>query len=159
MRLRSLTGPIVAVLLPIICFVMLRRQPSWDNSFVAPRGHFYIVSFVALLAVVIAFTVGTAGRRVRNIKVSFLALSFISLAEMFMIHGLSTPDFLLHANHLPGISAPLSVLMATFWLWLSSLPSDYRLIGYLSRHEKYLLPVWALTLGAVGAFSAVSSII
>lgn len=116
MRFRSLIGPIAAILLPYLLFEYLRRDVSLDVEFVVPRGHFYIVSSVAILAMMIAIAVGIAGRRVRNIKVSFLALSFISLAEVFAVHGLSTPNFLLHSTHLPGISAPLSVILATLWL-------------------------------------------
>lgn len=118
-----------------------------------PSGHFYIVSAVALLAVVIAFAVGIAGRRVRNIKVSFLALAFISMAELFMVHGLSTPNLLLHPTHLPSIMAPISVIAATFWLWLSSLPSDHRIVVYFARYEKRLLPVWTLALALLGTLA------
>ncbi|WP_245909240.1 hypothetical protein [Psychrobacillus insolitus] len=69
----------------------------------------------------------------QNIKVSFLALSFISLALMFLLHGLSMPHLLLHITHLTGVAAQLSMFLATIWLWLSSLPSDNKLIAFLSQ--------------------------
>ncbi|MVP02067.1 HD-GYP domain-containing protein [Paenibacillus lutrae] len=150
MRIRSLSGPAAIILLPYLLFIFLKSQPGLDAVFVMPRGHFYIVSSVALLAFVIALAVGAAGRRMRNTKVIFLALSFISLAGIFMVHGLSTPDLLLHATHVPGVTATLSVIMATFWLWLSSYPSDNRFIVFLSQHDNILLPVWTLALALFG---------
>ena len=115
-----------------------------------PRGHFYIVSAVALLSTIIAIAVGIAGKRLRNIKVSFLALSFISLAQMFSLHGLATPHFLLPVTHLPGIAAQLRMLLATIWLWLSSLPSDHKFVEQLSQRQGMLLPVWIAVLGSFG---------
>lgn len=152
MKLRTLAGPIAGILLPYLLYEFMRRQ-AWDVSLHLPAGHFYVVSVVALLAVFIAFAVGIAGRRVRNAKVGFLALAFVSLAEVFMVHGLSTPNLMLHATHLPGVTAPLSVLLATFWLWLSALPSDHRLVRYFSRRERTLLPLWTIALAALGVAS------
>ncbi|CAI6086632.1 HD-GYP domain-containing protein [Cohnella sp. JJ-181] len=150
MNARSLIGPLAASIIPYLAFVILSRNPGLDAVFVLPGAHFYIVSSVALLAAIVAIFVGVAGRRVRNIKVSFLALSFVSLAILFMVHGLSTPNLLLHVTPLPGISAPLSVLFATLWLWLSSWHSDHPLIRFLSRRERILLPLWTVLIAVIG---------
>ncbi|MFD2331081.1 HD-GYP domain-containing protein [Cohnella sp. GCM10020058] len=150
MNARSLLGPLAASILPYVAFVVLSRNPGWDGLFVLPGAHFYIVSSVALLALIVAGFVAVAGRRVRNIKVSFLALSFVSLAVLFMVHGLSTPNFLIGATPLPKISAPLSVIFATVWLWLSSWRSDHPLIHFLSCRERLLLPLWTVLLALAG---------
>ncbi|MDG0811470.1 HD-GYP domain-containing protein [Cohnella rhizosphaerae] len=150
MNARSLLGPLAASILPYAAFVILSRNPAWDGLFVLPGAHFYIVSSVALLALVVALFVAVAGRRVRNIKVSFLALSFISLSVLFMVHGLSTPNLLLGVTALPKISAPLSVIFATVWLWLSSWRSDHPFIRFLSCRERYLLPLWTALLSLAG---------
>ena len=96
-------------------------------------GHFYIVSLVSILAAIISVAVGIAGRRIRNIQVSFLALSFLSLGLMFSIHGLSTPNFIHGFTHLPGISSQLSMLLATVWLCLSSMPSDHPIVEFFEE--------------------------
>lgn len=150
MTIRSIWGPVTAVLLPVGLFQWLSGQPSLDMALTMPRGHFYFVSSVALLAVVFAIAVGVTGSRVRNIKVQFLSLAFISLAMLFSVHGMSTPGFLLHATHLPGISAQLSVTLAAFWLYMSSLPSDHPAVRLLARRRALLLPVWSIGLGASG---------
>jgi putative nucleotidyltransferase with HDIG domain len=136
----------IAIMVPLLIFIGLKLGMMTDPFFNMPKGHFYIVSAVAFLSLAIAVTIGIAGKRLRNIKVSFISLSYISLAQMFLIHGLSTPNFILHATHLPSIAAQLSMFLATFWLWLSSLPSDNKLVFFLSRHNNLLVPVWFFTL-------------
>jgi HD-GYP domain-containing protein (c-di-GMP phosphodiesterase class II) len=150
MRVRSLIGPVIAILIPYLLFESLRLGFLHDGLYKMPQGHFYIVSSVAILATVIAIAVGIAGNRLRNIQISFLSLAFISLAELFAIHGLSTPNFLMHASHLTGISASLSILLASFWLWLSSVPSDHKIVVYLSRWQNVLVPAWTILLFIFG---------
>lgn len=121
-----------------------------DPYLVLPKGHFYIVSAVALLSTILAIAVGIAGKRLRNIKISFLSLAFVSLAQLFFLHGLATPHFLLPETHVSGVASELSMLLASFWLFLSSLPSDTKLIEKISRRQSLLLPVWILVLGIFG---------
>ncbi|SFB13579.1 MULTISPECIES: HD-GYP domain-containing protein [unclassified Bacillus (in: firmicutes)] len=131
---------------PYLIFECFRLGIFQDKSIGTPIEHFYVVSIVALFAMGIAIAVGIAGYRVRNIKIGFLSLSFISLAEMFSVHGLSTPEFLLNTNHLMGAAAQLSMLLATIWLWLSSLPTDHKFISVLSKFQRSLIPIWTLML-------------
>jgi putative nucleotidyltransferase with HDIG domain len=156
MRNYSFLGPLLAVSIPFMLFESLKFGLIEDPFIVMPKGHFYIVSIVATLATIIAIAVGIAGNRVRNIKVSFLSLSFISLAQMFAIHGLSTPNYLLHTSHLPGVSAQLSMVLATVWLWLSSLPTDNKVIEYISRHNKYLVLCWVIALSIFGIIGLIN---
>lgn len=135
------------IALPYIIFECFRSGILQDKKIETPIGHFYVVSIVALLAMGIAIAVGIAGNRIRNMKISFLSLSFISLAQMFAVHGLSTPNFFLHhPNHLMGAAAQLSMLLATIWLWLSSLPTDHKFMSFLSKYQRSLIPIWTLML-------------
>lgn len=153
MRVRGLIGPVLAIFIPYLIFESLRSGLLHDGNYIMPQGHFYIVSSVAILATAIAIAVGIAGSRLRNIQVTFLSLSFISLAELFAIHGLSTPNFLMHVSHLPGVSASLSVLLASFWLWLSSVSSDHKVVVYLSKGHNVLMPAWTAVLFVFGLAS------
>ncbi|CAG7653302.1 HD-GYP domain-containing protein [Paenibacillus allorhizosphaerae] len=155
MRYHGLIGPLAAMIMPYLLFEYVRGNSTLDVKLDVPTGHFYIVSSVAILAAVIAVAVGIAGTRLRNIKVLFLSLSFLSLASSFAVHGLSTPNFLLHATHLPGVAAPLSVILATCWLGLSSLPSDHPWVGAISKYEKLLLPVWTSLAMVMGTLAMV----
>lgn len=147
MRFHGFVGPLLAIVLPLLVFEFMKSWSLMDVELKSPHGHFYIVSVVALLSVVIAVLVGIAGSRLRNIEVSFLALAFISLAEMFALHGFSTPGFVMHSTVLPAVAAQLSVLLASLWLWLSSLSSDNPIVVRLSQYKDWLVPVWTVALG------------
>jgi HD-GYP domain-containing protein (c-di-GMP phosphodiesterase class II) len=152
MKVGEWVGPVAALSAIYLIFEFLRRSP-YDVLIEAPHEHFYIVSMVSILATIIGAAVGIAGSRLRNIQVSFLSLAFISLAGIFSVHGLSTPGLLMHVTSVPKISAQMSVVMASFMLWLSALPSDHRLIVYLGRWKNRLMPVWLvflILLGTVG---------
>jgi len=144
-------GAILAGIAPLLTFEYLRRRPALDPLFDAPRQHFYIVSAAALLAAGIAIAIGVAGRRQRNIEVSFLALGFISLALIFAVHGLATPGFLLPPNSLSSIAAELSVFVTAAWLALSSTSSSSDIVRRLASWQGLLVPLWAVALAAAGA--------
>lgn len=148
MKSRGYIGPLIATIIPYLCFELLRYQTSLDPHLKMPTGHFYIVSSVAVLAAIMAIAVGVSGIKLRNIKVSFLSLSFMSLATIFALHGLATPGFIMHAYsyHLPSFAAQLSILLATCWLYLSSLASDHPIVVWLSRFQRWLVPVWTCLL-------------
>ncbi|MDR7002755.1 HD-GYP domain-containing protein [Neobacillus niacini] len=146
MKNYSFLAPLIAVSFPYFLFEAFHSGLFKDSMFMMPRGHFYIVSLISILSSIIAFAVGIAGNRIRNIKVSFLSISFLSLGLVFSIHGLSTPHFILGNTQLPGIAAQLSMMLATVWLWLSSLPSDNLLVVFLAKKQRLLVPIWAVAL-------------
>lgn len=119
-----------------------------------PVGHFYIVSIVSLLALLVSIAVGVAGIRLRNVNITFLSIGYISLAGLFMLHGLSTPGFLIEkGGALPALSGRLSVIVASAWVFLSALPTDLALVRWLSRVQRALVPAWiaVMTLGILAA--------
>lgn len=146
MKRQKFVYPLLAVLGPYIIFEALNLGFFQDVYLFKPLGHFYIVSLASFLASIITVAIGIAGSRLRNIKVSFLSLSFLSLGVIFSLHGLSTPNFIHGYTSLPGISAQLSMVLATFWLWMSSLPSDHKLVEFFAKRQKQLLPIWLLVL-------------
>jgi HD-GYP domain-containing protein (c-di-GMP phosphodiesterase class II) len=112
-----------------------------------PVGHFYIVSIVSLLALLVSIAVGVAGVRLRNVNITFLSIGFISLAGLFMLHGLSTPGFLIHeGGALPALAGRLSVIIASAWVFLSALPTDVAIVRWLSRAQRALMPAWTAVL-------------
>ena len=150
MRRVGWTGPVLAAALPLLFFFWLRSDESLDLALQAPAGHFYIVSAVALLAIGIALAVGIAGSRLRDIKVTVLSLAFVSLAAVFAVHGLATPHLLVHTTRLASITSPLSVLLASFWLWISTLPSDHKIMQFFAGLGNRLVIGWTAILGVFG---------
>lgn len=135
------------LLLPLLAYIVLPFTP-YDARIYTPEGHFNIVSLVSVIALAVAVAVGVVGAQVRNIKVSFLSLSYVSLAAMFILHGISTPGLLTDHSAISGNVAQLSVLLSAFWLWLCSISGDRKLVRWLSARQKNLLPVW--TFGLIG---------
>lgn len=146
-------GPAAAFVLPCLIYLGIRLHPEWDMPLNHPEGHFYIVSFTSVLSAGIALTIGLSAGRLRNIKLIFLALSFLSMGGIFAVHGLSTPGFLMKPSHMPAVSAQVSVLVSTVWLWMSSLPTDNRLLTGLGKRIGWLVPCWLLVLVLMGAAS------
>ncbi|NIK78148.1 HD-GYP domain-containing protein (c-di-GMP phosphodiesterase class II) [Paenibacillus castaneae] len=135
----------LVMLIPFVSYLALRESP-FDKSINAPHEHFYIVSAVAALALALAIAVGVVAIQLRNIKISFLSLSYVSLAMMFILHGLSTPGFLMHHTAIASNAAQLSILLAVIWLWLSSLSVDRPIIKWFAMWQRMLLPVWTIIL-------------
>jgi len=137
----SIVRLVGAVCIPYLFYELLQISP-YDAVINSPDIHFYFVSAVAGIATALSIAIGLAGSRLRNIKVIFLSLAFISLAGVLTLHGLTTPGFLHEPGHLPGISAQFGVLLATIWLFLSSLSVDHVIVRCLSGWVNLIIPVW-----------------
>jgi uncharacterized domain HDIG len=137
---------LLSLSVPLILFIVLQINPAWDYHLHSPDGHFYIVSIVSSAAFALAIAAGVAAIRLRNLKISFLSLSFVSLAALCLVHGLSTPRDVAGATTLPSNAAQLSILLAVMWLWLSSMSSNRRIIVWLSAHQRWLLPIWTASM-------------
>jgi uncharacterized domain HDIG len=122
-----------------------------------PIGHFYIVSAVSMLAMLVSVAVGLAGIKLRNVNITFLSIGFVSLAGLFMLHGLSTPGFIVReGGALSALSGRLSVVVASAWVFLSALPTDLAVVRWLSRLQRALVPAWSAVL-ACGILPAVAN--
>lgn len=141
-------GLFLSMLVPWLGYILL-RSTAFDKFIQAPNEHFYMVSVISLFALVLAVAVGIVAIRQRNIKISFLSLSYVSLAALFVLHGLSTPGFLMHHSSIAGNAAQLSVLIAVIWLWLSSLSADLFIMKWFAKWQRWLLPVWVVALSII----------
>ena len=89
----------LAFALPLAAFALLIEAPSTDLTVGSGTSHFYIVSIVAGLALVLAVSVIVAARRVPDSRTFFLAMGFVAMATIFFAHGLGTsPIFATHAT-------------------------------------------------------------
>lgn len=153
----SFANPTLWVVLPLVLYAVLRIPPllnpelAWlDPLFRYPGHHFSIVSTTALVALVVSIIVGIVGARQRNLQVIYVSLAFISLAAFFSMHGLATPGFILDQNAVVGVAAQMSVFTMSFWLLVSSLPTDHPLSSWLSKRARFLVLLWTPAIIAVG---------
>ena len=77
--------------------VLLMTSSELDARFelATPRGHFYVVSPVAGISVLVGIGAVGAALRTGRLRVLLLALSFLSMATIFAVPGLATPGFIL----------------------------------------------------------------
>lgn len=111
---------------PLVALVILNRVPSWDPAWMKPTFHFYVVSGTALAAAVACGLVVGYARSLRETRLVFLALAFLSIASIFSVHGLTTPGFIHHeAYPAVAVSAWLSLLVGALFITASAAePSD-----------------------------------
>src|SRR5690349_20492273 len=94
---------------PVVIYVALRLFPGWDPLWAAPIFHFYIVSYTALVALVVAVFI-FAGLGFDAAQAVFVAAAFASMAALFLLHGLATPGMMMmDASHGLGLSGRLSL--------------------------------------------------
>lgn len=150
-KLWSWLGPVLLFGVSMAVYYLLKTNPHLNIDLKHTTGHFYIVSTVSMLAVIVSVAVGVAGIKLRNVNVTFLSLAFISLAGLFTVHGLSTPGFMVHdVTVLPVLAAQLSVVVAAVWICLSALPTDSAIVRWLARRQRMLVSVWVIALPAAG---------
>lgn len=138
----------LAMVTPILIYFWLNRL-VFNNSVVLHSSIIYLIGFEALLAIIIFLVMGIVAQQLRNIKILFVSLAYASIGAMLLCHGFSpmlgTGD---SAQHF--IFAQLALLLSSFWLWLSSLSADHRLVRWLGKHRKALMPVWCVLLVLIG---------
>jgi hypothetical protein len=97
--------------IPLAIVVALLWLPGLDRLWMAGPFHFYSVSVACLMAAAICGVLVLSARSIRETRILFLALCFMSLALIFSLHGLTTPGHFYH-----HVSASL-----TRTPWLSTL--------------------------------------
>ncbi|PYI53087.1 hypothetical protein [Paenibacillus flagellatus] len=99
----SMTVTMVALLLGYAYFQTFHGHGTmWE----LPRFHFYVITPTLFALAVSAAAVGWTGIRLRDMNVLMLALAILSLTGFFLIHGLSTPGFIIaDQHHLAGVAS------------------------------------------------------
>lgn len=146
----------LALGVPLFVFLVLERRPAWNVTWSIPHEHFYIISLVFLCAGVFAGALAWAGRRLRNLQVTLLALAFVSLAGFLAVHGLMTPGVLFGPNVVVGIAVYQGTFFGALFLWLASLPADNPAPRLLARCQRAMAVGWA-TLVVVAALFSLSA--
>ena len=116
--------PLVFGLTPITLFLLLRLGVVPDPQWVERGFHFYIVSFTAFVAAVVAIIIVLAASQVQHARVFFLGMAFLSISGIFFVHALTTPGFFVQSmNPWVTFSSGLSLLVGASFLVLSTIPA------------------------------------
>ncbi|HEX3721404.1 MAG TPA: HD domain-containing phosphohydrolase, partial [Nitrolancea sp.] len=147
----AVSGWCLVALLPTLLLALMLNHvvsdPVWGNlSF-----HVYIVSFAALLSLIMAVLMRLAAGQLRDPRVLFLSLAFMGIAGIFMTHGLTTPGELVPNNPWVGISSPFALFVGAFWLMLATIHWSPRVAEQIVNRQRLITVVFAGMLLAYGA--------
>jgi hypothetical protein len=85
----------------------LLANPAYNRTVAVPVHHFIVVTIVAWLALVVAGLAARAALQIEHYRALFLALGFMTMAGLFVVHGFSTPGIVVGiAIHTPAHGVP-----------------------------------------------------
>src|SRR5919201_2132507 len=122
--MRSPARPLAAMIValsPTLFLWWLLADPARNQPWVIKLEHFVITSNVSVVAAFVAFLVARAALGVAHFRTLLVALGFASLAGIFAVHGLSTPDVLQRGDRaapaglVVGVSGQLSLAVAALF--------------------------------------------
>lgn len=114
--------------------------------------HFYSDSFTAAVVVALTVMLFIAARLLRNLQVFFLALAFLGIAGVFLVHAITTPGVLaIGANPWTGFSAQLSFLFGAACFALSTIRWSDVVRSTVLKYQSWIL---ASVLAALTAYAA-----
>ncbi|MBI4571076.1 MAG: HD-GYP domain-containing protein [Chloroflexi bacterium] len=145
---------IAALAAPMLLFAVLRFQPSLDPAWMAFDFHFYVVGLTAAAAALACAVVMASAKTLRETRLLFLGLAFLSIAGIFAVHGLATPGFLVEQYHgSVSVSAWLSAAVGAAFVAISVTGLPPRAEHFVERNGRLFFGITAL---AVFAYIALS---
>lgn len=149
---------ILLAVLPMLIFLLLDLQLTSDPFWQIPNGHFLIVTLTALITLFVAILMVIAASQLKDARVVFLSLSFLAIAGIFAVHGLTTPGALVAGpNPWVGFSARLSLFAGAFFFLLSTLAGRPRVNASVVRHQWWISSGFMLLLVAYASVAIVDS--
>jgi hypothetical protein len=148
---------LLLVLSPTLVLAVLLADPPRNTSLFIPVEHFVITTNVSVVALLVAIFVARAALGAGHYRSLLVAVGFLCMAGIFMVHGLSTPDVLQRgdkrddAGLVVGVSAQIA-------LWTSALFFAIRYTPAASFLERHVPPraLLAGVIAAIGAYAVVA---
>jgi HD-GYP domain-containing protein (c-di-GMP phosphodiesterase class II) len=142
------------LLSPVAALLLLHQAPGLDGLWMARGVHFWAVGGAALFSAVACILIVLSARSLRETRLLFLALAFISIAGVFSIHGLMTRGYIAHTFHSSvSVSPWASTLAGGVFVALSAATLPARIERIVRRAG---VAIFAWTVVAVAAFVALS---
>ncbi|MEA2683352.1 MAG: hypothetical protein QOK05_1680 [Chloroflexota bacterium] len=147
----------------LVAMATLLAFPAIDLQVVVPIEHFWVVSAVALLALLVAVMLAFSAAQLQHYKLLLLSVGFMTMAGLFTIHGLATPGVIASATGEYATAATQSVVGVAGFLSLV-VPAVFFALAYLPLLALYerRLPFWPagalvlVALAAVGVFGVLA---
>lgn len=148
---------LLVVLSPTVVLTVLLADPQRNTPLFIPVEHFVITTNVSVVALLVAIFVARAALGAGHYRSLLVAVGFLCMAGIFMVHGLSTPDVLQRgdkrddAGLVVGVSAQLA-------LWTSALFFAIRYTPAASWLERHVPPrtLLATVAALIGLYAVVA---
>jgi HD-GYP domain-containing protein (c-di-GMP phosphodiesterase class II) len=141
---------------PMLFFAAMLASPGQDGVWQEPTFHFWVVSATALAAFAACVVIVALTESLRETRLLFLALAFMSIGAVFAVHGLDTPGHI-HTGLHPelAVSSWLSIFAASIFIAFSVIDLPESAEGWLRKHGTLVFGGMTLALGAyIGASQA-----
>jgi putative nucleotidyltransferase with HDIG domain len=159
---------VVVIALALVVLGLLVGLPAVNLTIDIPIQHFYIVSAVALLALMVAILLAVSAAQLQHYKLLLLSIGFMAMAGLFSVHGLATPGVLVPASTEYGPAAGSHSVVGVAGFLSLLVPSLFFAGAYLPMLTLYerRLPFWpagalvlvvASALAVFGIFAFASS--
>jgi signal transduction histidine kinase len=121
-----------------LLLLLLRLAPALDQHlFHDPLTHVLIAGSASVLGMALALFVLHAARSVSDARVYFIGIGFLSIASIFFIHAISTPDVLMTGRGIAtGWSARISLALGGVFFALSALRFSDRFNRFIMRYAR-----------------------
>ncbi len=115
----------LALVIPIAGLALVLRNPSLDVHWEHHPAHFWLVSVVALLNVVLGLIVSEVAKRSRDERLFLVSMVLLTSAGFLGLHALATPGVVLTGpNGGFVLATPVGLLLASAFAALSSMELD-----------------------------------
>ena len=136
---QALSVAVLAVV-PLCLFFFLVFNPEYDLAITIPTEHFIIVSVTSGMALILGLMTSLAAYRLNAPSVLLLSLSFLGIAGIFSVHGLTTSGVIHEGfNPVTGISARLSILTGAIFFALSAAPLSAEQKQWIQEHRAQII--------------------
>jgi len=122
----------VALVAPLVGLALLLGYPSLDLRWEHHPSHFWLVSGVAVVNVVLGMVMSEAARQRRDVRLFLVSMVLLTSAGFLALHALATPEVVLAGpNGGFSLATPVGLLIASGFAAVSALD--------LESHEETLL--------------------
>ncbi len=139
---------------PLVFLAVANANPDLDPLIMAAGFHFWIVGGTALAAAGACALLVVAGRALRETRLLFLAIAFMTIAGVFSVHGLMTPGYIADSFYQSvAVSAWISAVAGAVFVAIGVIDMPQSVQRFIQRAGGMIF-AWAAI--CVGVFVALS---
>ena len=125
---------LAALATPLVALIAFRVRPGLDPLMMHFALHFWIVGMTASAAATACIVLIASARSLRETRLLFLALAFVSIAGIFAVHGIMTPGYIADELYLTvPVSGWISIAVGAMFVALSAVEMPRPIEAFVRR--------------------------